>query len=91
MAVFFLAAGGFTNGGYEQVLGERTRSQNVHLKNLSFFFKQNQKSVFLPVFSRKPNSFRGPGGFCWPIGVTATLLGRLLPSDGHKLVKTPEI
>jgi hypothetical protein len=38
-------------------------------------------------FSRKPNSFRGLGGFCWPIGVTAALLGRLLPLDGHKLVK----
>jgi hypothetical protein len=41
----------------------------------------------LPVFPRKTNSFRRPGGFCWPIGVTAALLGRLLPSDGHKLVK----
>ena len=67
-----------------------TRLQNVRLKNLSFLAK-SKKSVFLPVFSRKPNSFRGPGGFCWLIGVTAALLGRLLPSDGHKLVKKPEI
>ena len=67
-----------------------TRLQNVRLKNLSFLAK-SKKSVFLPVFSRKPNSFRGPGGFCWRIGVTAALLGRLLPSDGHKLVKKPEI
>ena len=58
----------------------------MRLKNLSFLAK-SKKSVFLPVFSRKPNSFRGPGGFCWLIGVTAALLGRLLPSDGHKLVK----
>ena len=57
----------------------------------SVFFSKIKKSVFLPVFSRKPNSFRGPGGFCWRIGVTAALLGRLLPSDGHKLVKKPEI
>ena len=57
----------------------------------SVFFSKIKKSVFLPVFSRKPNSFRGPGGFCWLIGVTAALLGRLLPSDGHKLVKKPEI
>jgi hypothetical protein len=62
----------------------------VNLKNLSFLAK-NQKLVFLPVFPRKPNSFRGPGGFCWPIGVTVALLGRMLPSDGHKLVKNPEI
>ena len=41
----------------------------------------------MPIFSSKTNSFRRPGGFCWPIGVTAALLGRLLPSDGHKLVK----
>jgi hypothetical protein len=65
--------------------GAITRSHNVHLKNLSFIAKS--KLVFLLVFSRKPNSFRGAGGFCWPIGVTAALLGRLLRSDGHKLVK----
>jgi hypothetical protein len=34
---------------------------------------------------------RGLGGFSWPIEVTVALLGRLLPSDGHKLVKKPEI
>ena len=56
-------------------------------KKSVFFSKIKKKSVFLPVFSRKPNSFRGLGGFCWLIGVTAALLGRLLPSDGHKLVK----
>ena len=39
-----------------------TRLQNVRLKNLSFLAK-SKKSVFLPVFLRKPNSFRGPGGF----------------------------
>ena len=60
-------------------------------KKSVFFSKIKKKSVFLPVFSRNPNSFRGPGGFCWLIGVTAALLGRLLPSDGHKLVKKPEI
>ena len=43
----------------------------------------------MPIFSSKTNSFRRPGGFCWPVGVTAALLGRLLPSDGHKLVKKP--
>ena len=58
----------------------------MRLKNLSFLSKIGKKSVFLPDFSRKPNSFSGPGGFCWPIGVTAALLGRLLPLDGHKLV-----
>jgi hypothetical protein len=57
------------------------------LKNLVFWGKI--KSAFSPVFSRKTESFRSTGGFCWPIGVTAALLGRSLPSDGHKLVKTP--
>jgi hypothetical protein len=58
----------------------------VHLKNLSFLAKS--KSVFSPVFPRKINNFRRPaGGVLLPIGVTAALLGRLLPSDGHKLVK----
>ena len=42
--------------------------------------------VFLPVFSCKTDSFRRPSAFYWPIGLTAALLGRLLPSDGHKLV-----
>jgi hypothetical protein len=60
----------------------------AYTKNTGVFSKI-KKSVFLPVFSRKRNSFRGPGGFCWRIGVTAALLGRLLPSDGHKLVKKP--
>ena len=60
----------------------------VHRLKYLGLFGQKSKSVFLAVFSRKPNSFRGPGGgLCWPIGVTAALLGRLLPSDGHKLVK----
>ena len=63
---------------------------NVPLKYLGLF-GQNQNRYFCLFFSRKPNSFRGPGGFCWLIGVTAALLGRLLPSDGHKLVKKPEI
>ena len=62
----------------------------AYTKNTGVFSKI-KKSVFLPVFSFKPNSFRGPGGSCWRIGVTAALLGRLLPSDGHKLVKKPEI
>jgi hypothetical protein len=62
----------------------------AYTKNTGVFSKI-KKSVFLPIFSFKPNSFRGPGGFCWPTGVTAALLGRLLPSDGHKLVKKPEI
>jgi hypothetical protein len=62
----------------------------AYTKNTSVFSKI-KKSVFLPVFARKPNSFRGPGGFCWRIGVTAALLGRLLPSDGHQLEKKPEI
>jgi hypothetical protein len=48
------------------------------------------KSVFLPMFSRKPNNFRGPGGFCWPIGVTTALLGCVLRSDVHKLVEKKE-
>ena len=43
--------------------------------------------IFTCFFLRRPNTFRGPGGFCWPIGVTAALLGRLLPTAGHKLVK----
>jgi hypothetical protein len=47
-----LAAGGFTNGGYEQVLGERTRSQNVHLKNLSFFFLAKSKIGIFACFFR---------------------------------------
>jgi hypothetical protein len=55
----------------------------------SVFLSKIKNSVFLPVFFFAPNSFRGPGGFCWPIGVTAALLGRLMPSDGHKLVKKP--
>jgi hypothetical protein len=58
----------------------------AYTKNTGVFSKI-KKSVFLPVLSCKPNSFRGPGGLCWRIGVTAALLGRLLPSDGHKLVK----
>jgi hypothetical protein len=59
----------------------------VYLKNQFFLAKSKiKKTIFLPVFPRKPNSFRGPGGFCWPIGVTAALLGRLLCSDGNKLV-----
>jgi hypothetical protein len=45
------------------------------------------KIGILPVFPRKPNSFMGPGGICWPIGVKAAVLGRMLRSDGHKLVK----
>jgi hypothetical protein len=45
------------------------------------------KTVVFACFLRKSNSFRGPGGFCWPIEVTAALLGRMLPSDGRKLVK----
>jgi hypothetical protein len=53
----------------------------------SVFFSKIKNRYFFLFFSRKPNSFRGPGGFCWPIGVTAALLGRLLPSDGHKQVK----
>jgi hypothetical protein len=57
----------------------------VHLKNLYFLAKS--KNGIFAFFLRKTNSFRRPGGFCWPIGVTAALLGRLLPSDGHKLVK----
>ena len=69
----------------------RTHEVTKCASKKSVFFSKNQKSVFLPVFSRKPNSFRGPGGFCWRIGVTAALLGRLLPWDGHKLVKKPEI
>jgi hypothetical protein len=48
--------------------------------------RQNTNRCFLPVFSCKPNSFTGSGALCWPIGVTAALLGRLLPSDGPKLV-----
>mgnify|MGYP000167112738 CR=1 FL=1 len=63
----------------------------LHTLKILVFLAESKKSVFLPVFSFKPNSFRGPGGFCWRIGVTAALLGRLLPSDGHKLVKKPEI
>jgi hypothetical protein len=43
--------------------------------------------IFACFFAQTANSFRDPGGFCWPIGVTAALLGRMLPSDGHKLVK----
>jgi hypothetical protein len=70
--------------------GRITRLQNVRLKNLSFSAKSKNR-YFCLFFSHKPNSFRGPGGFCWLIGVTAALLGRLLPSDGHKLVKKPEI
>ncbi len=58
----------------------------AYTKNTGVFSKI-KTSVFLPVFLHTPNSFRGPGGFCWRIGVTAALLGRLLPSDGHKLVK----
>jgi hypothetical protein len=60
----------------------------VHLKTLSFL--ANQNSVFLPVFfCAKPTVLGVLVGFCWPIRVTAALLGRLLPSDGHKLVKKP--
>ena len=51
-----------------------------------YIFSQ-QKMVFVPVFLRKSNSFRGHGGSCWPIGVTPALLGRMLPAVGHKLVK----
>jgi hypothetical protein len=55
----------------------------------SVFFSKIKNWYFCLFFrARKTNSFRRPGGFCWPIGVTAALLGRLLPSDGHKLVKT---
>jgi hypothetical protein len=68
----------------------RTLGQ-LHTLKILVFFSKIKKSVFLPVFLQQPNSFRGPGGFCWRIGVTAALLGRLLPSDGHKLVKKPEI
>ena len=77
---------------WEVTLGSSTDTNigHNHTKNTGVFSKI-KKSVFLPVFSFKPNSFRGPGGFCWPTGVTAALLGRLLPSDGHKLVKKPEI
>ena len=73
---------------YKIPCGDRS-SLLLRAKKSVFFSKIKKKSVFLPVFSRKPNSFRGPGGFCWLIGVTAALLGRLLPSDGHKLVKKP--
>ena len=59
----------------------------VHRLKYSGLFGQNQNRYFCLFFSRKPNSFRGPRGFCRPIWVTAALLGRLLPSDGHKLVK----
>jgi hypothetical protein len=62
----------------------------AYTKNTSVFSKIKNR-YFCLFFSRKPNSFRGPGGFCWRIGVTAALLGRLLPSNGHKLVKKPEI
>jgi hypothetical protein len=67
-----------------------TRKYIHRLKYLGLF-GQNQNRYFRLFFSCKPNSFRGAGGFCWPIGVTAALLGRVLPSDGHKLVKKPEI
>jgi hypothetical protein len=67
----------------------RALGQLPTLKILVFLAK-SKISIFA-CFSCKPNSFKGPGGFCWRIGVTAALLGRLLPSDGHKLVKKPEI
>jgi hypothetical protein len=63
-----------------------------NLKKLAFWAKskiKNQKSVFSPVFPCKPNRFRRRGGSCWPIGVIAGLLGRLLSSYGHELVKKP--
>jgi hypothetical protein len=36
-------------------------------------------------FRAKPTVLWVVVGFCWPIRVTAALLGRLLPSNGHKL------
>jgi hypothetical protein len=57
----------------------------VHLKNLAFWV--NQKLVFfVHIFRANPTVLGVLVGFCWPIGVTAALLERLLPSDGHKLV-----
>jgi hypothetical protein len=54
-------------------------------------FSKIKKWVFLPVVSFKPICFRGAVGLCGVVGVTAAILGLLLPSDGHKLVKKPEI
>jgi hypothetical protein len=52
------------------------------------FFSSSKIVFFLARFPRAKLTVLGVVvGFCWPIGVTAALLGRLLPSDGHKLVK----
>ena len=60
--------------------------------DLKSFLAKSKIGIFLPVFRAKPTILGVlVGGFCWPIGVTAALLGRLLLSDGHKLVTKPEI
>jgi hypothetical protein len=60
----------------------RTSTQNVHPKNLSFFFLAKSKIGIFPVFLRKTNSFRRPGGVLWantcrshsgPLGTPAAL------------------
>jgi hypothetical protein len=73
----------------------------VHLKNLSFlllyhawYFRiliiaKSKIGIFCQFFRANPTVLGVLMGFCWAIGVTAALFGRLLPSDGHKLVKKP--
>jgi hypothetical protein len=60
---------------------------NGALKQLFFFGAKSKIGIFACFFLCKTNSYSCPGWFCWPIGVTAALLGGLLPSDGPKLVK----
>jgi hypothetical protein len=49
-------------------------------KNIVFLGKI--KFRVFACFSCKTNSFSYPGWFCWPIGITAALLKRMLPSNG---------
>ena len=76
---------GYLVRGFVCTIRTSTRRQMYNLKNLAFWAKS--KIGIFACFLCKTNSLRRPGGLFWPIGVTAALSRRMLPWDGHKLVK----
>jgi hypothetical protein len=81
----------FDSRGFPLATFQSRSHKEIHTYTKNIGICSEIKNGVFCLFSRKANSFRGPGGFCWPIGVTTALSGRLLPSHGHKLVKNSEI